>query len=1036
MPAASSSSGTQSSDDGEQLQPEWKAESRRAAINKYKEAISSLEAAGETHQQALALREVGSIYRSLDEFENSLAYYKQALLLFRKTDDRKNEGETLNDIGHIYLDLGNPQLAMQMCSQALEISRAVASLSGEAQALNNIGEVYYGFGDLQQSIQFFEKSQGICTELNDLQGQALALLNLGYSYSDLGQMQKAFELYNQSLSLWRNAGNRRWEGITLTAIGRLYSRIGESQEALNFFDSAMRLIKGIGDPIEEARILNGMAYIYDGLGEKEKALEHYNQALMLFRSVSYRAGETNTLFDIGTTYYLMGNFEKALEHYQEDLLISKEIYNEREELYALRGIGTVYDAWGKKSLALEYYNRARAFYHTEKDLRGEADTLNLIGRIYEGWQQKSKALEHYTRALALSRKAEDPSGQASTLYNIARLEGDRGNLAEARAHMEEAISVIESLRNKVDSQDLRTSYFASMRQHYESSIDLLMQLHAKRPTEGFNRAAFEANERGRARSMLETLAAARVGIRQKADPALLERERLLRKELEEKRARALANKANADVAAITREIDELSAQYRELSAQIRASSLNSVVSIQPQPLSLEQVQQRVVDDDTLLLEYSLGDKRSYLWAVTKTSIASYEIAGRAEIEALANSIRDALAAPQMNEGEAFEQYRTRLKESETRYWQDATTLSNMLLGPAAAHLTAKQLIIVPDGALQYIPFSALPSPDAHDAEPAPLMLNHEITSQPSASTLATLRDKTAERQPAARAVAIFADPVFEQNDPRLGAGSEPGSLIAQSQSGRTQAHRALRSAGVLGGGQEIPRLFASSDEADAIMDVTTARLSLKATGFQASKAIATSPELSQYQIIHFATHGILDSENSEMSGLVLSLFDGQGQPQDGFLGLNDIYNLDLPAELVVLSACNTGLGKSVKGEGLVGLTRGFIYAGAARVMATLWKVDDDATAELMKHFYQKMLREKKSPATALREAQAALWQQKRWRAPYYWAAFVLQGEYKQEALKETSHTSATRWAIPAVALLALVFIFYTMKKLRQSKSAK
>jgi CHAT domain-containing protein len=191
-----------------------------------------------------------------------------------------------------------------------------------------------------------------------------------------------------------------------------------------------------------------------------------------------------------------------------------------------------------------------------------------------------------------------------------------------------------------------------------------------------------------------------------------------------------------------------------------------------------------------------------------------------------------------------------------------------------------------------------------------------------------------------------------------------------------------------------PRLVFSRQEAASILSVTAVGEGMEALDFQASRATAMSPQLAHYRIIHFATHGLLDSEHPELSGLVLSLVSEEGQPENGFLELQDIYNLNLPAELVVLSACETGLGKEVKGEGLIGLTRGFMYAGSPRVVASLWKVDDVATAELMQRFYHGMLKENLRPAAALRQAQMEMWKQKRWALPYYWAAFTIQGEWK------------------------------------------
>ena len=235
-----------------------------------------------------------------------------------------------------------------------------------------------------------------------------------------------------------------------------------------------------------------------------------------------------------------------------------------------------------------------------------------------------------------------------------------------------------------------------------------------------------------------------------------------------------------------------------------------------------------------------------------------------------------------------------------------------------------------------------------------------------------------------------------------------------------------------GEGTNIPPLPASREEADAIMSVAPWRSGLKAVGFDASRATITGTDLGQYRVVHFATHGFVDYEHPELSGLVLSLVDQQGRSQEGFLRMHDIYNLKLPVDLVVLSACNTALGKDVKGEGLIGLTRGFMYAGAGGVAASLWKVDDEATAELMKHFYEGMFKRGLTPAAALREAQIAMWSQKRWHSPYYWAAFVLQGQYNQ---KEMLNPRLHAWQIAALAAListlpAIVFLFLRRRRRR------
>ncbi|HEY6401076.1 MAG TPA: CHAT domain-containing protein, partial [Blastocatellia bacterium] len=447
-----------------------------------------------------------------------------------------------------------------------------------------------------------------------------------------------------------------------------------------------------------------------------------------------------------------------------------------------------------------------------------------------------------------------------------------------------------------------------------------------------------------------------------------------------------------------------------LRAQIRARDPRYAALTQPQPLSLTEIQRHVLDPDTLLLEYSLGDNASYLFVVSQTSITSHRLPKRAEIEEAARRVRELLTAPQPRPGDTEAKYQARIKEARESYWPQAAELSRMLLGPVASQLGRKRLAIVADGALQYIPFAALPAPSPGNdegrdsgAEPQPLFVEHEIVSLPSASTLATLRRETAGRKPAEKTLAVLADPVFTDDDTRVRRNVSKGAAKGKNRSadsdkadiGFLQMSRSGLETGLIRDEAAFGRLLGTRREATVISALVPEQERKRALDFEASRTTALSPELGQYRIVHFATHGMLNSVHPGLSGIVLSLVDKEGKSQDGFFRLQDIYNLKLPAELVVLSACQTGLGKDIKGEGLIGLTRGFMYAGAPRIVASLWKVDDRATSELMKRFYQGMLGpERLRPADALRQAQLSLWKEKQWRAPYYWAAFVLQGEWK------------------------------------------
>jgi CHAT domain-containing protein len=487
------------------------------------------------------------------------------------------------------------------------------------------------------------------------------------------------------------------------------------------------------------------------------------------------------------------------------------------------------------------------------------------------------------------------------------------------------------------------------------------------------------------------LTESRADIRQGVDASLLEKERTLEQQLSaksERLTRLLVRKHTEEQERTARrEVEALLGEYHEVEAQLRAKSPRYAALTQPRPLATEEIQKEVLDEDTVLLEYVLGKERSYLWAVTTTSIKSFELPRQADVEGAAQRVYELLLA-----------------KADELYPEALLNLSKMVLKPAAEQLRKKRLIIVSEGALQYIPFGALPDPapgqewSSLKSTSIPLIRNHEIICLPSVSTLAVLRREFSERKAASKSLAVLADPVFEKHDERVkpatrGQGTE-GQGGSDSEIQKTALPRDLeRSSGDLGL-NGFDRLVQSRREAELITALAPGGKLLNALDFDASRATATNSELGEYQIVHFATHSLLNNQHPELSGIVLSLVDRQGGLQDGFLRLYEIYNLKLGADLLVLSACQTALGKDIKGEGLIGLTRGFMYAGVPRVVASLWKVSDKATSELMKRFYQKMFKEGMRPAAALREAQISMLKDKQWRPAYYWAGFVLQGEWK------------------------------------------
>jgi CHAT domain-containing protein/tetratricopeptide (TPR) repeat protein len=840
--------------------------------------------------------------------------------------------------------------------------RGIGDRWGEANALTTLGAVYYGLNEYQKTIEAFTPALALWKEVPDgLRGQAVAIGYISSCHAMFGDWQKVIESLTPALSIYQALGDRREEARTLNNIGSYYWRFGDREKALEYFELALPILRERGEQQLVTLTIGNIGNAHWENGERQRAVEAYNQALALSRSIRYPRGEAIALERLGFARYMMGENQAALDSLEKALILNRDLGDRRERAILLRHLGDVY---------------------TEL-----AET--------------SKALESLNESLAIVRLIGDRDGEARGLYSIARAHRNLNQLSQARADIESAIRIVESLRTRISDQHLRSFYSHWVTNYYELYIEILMRQRGEGSSSDIDSLAIEASERYRARSLLELLTESGIGIRLGVDAELLKRERTLQELLNrkaEQQIRLLHGKHTPEqAAAVAKEITSFTTRLQEVNTQIRVANPRYAALTQPEPLSLKQVQEQVLDADTLLLEYALGSKRSYMWAVTKTSIDGYELPGRAEIEATARRFCDLIKG----------------KKNAEELAASGARLSHLLLAPVAKHLGTKRLAIVADGALQYVPFAALPAPQGIEIkgqgpvnnsnrvpnpEARPLILDHEIVNLPSASALAVLRRETNSRALAPKLIAVVADPVFDANDVRVRRGaldagdSDKGTGTEAKNSGLL---RSVEEIGLAKGSWPLPRLLGTRREARSILSLVPPQRSRQALDFEANRETVTSGDLDQYQIVHFATHGLINNRHPELSGLVLSLVDKHGRTQDGFLRLNEVYNLRLPAELVALSACQTGLGKEIRGEGFVGLTRGFMYAGAKRLMVSLWQVDDAATSELVGRFYRGLLGEKKlSPAAALRAAQIEMWRQKEWRSPYHWASFVFIGEWK------------------------------------------
>lgn len=965
------------------LTAEWSSLSTREALKKYEKARQIYAARGDQPNQALVLLEMGKAQESSGNPTAALANYESALSISRVAQDRHAEATALTRLGFCYINHSEFDKAFEYGRQARELSLSLADRRSEAEALLLLGVSYYNRRQLTEAKDHLRQSSEIFKAIGEKSAQAQVLEAFGHISHDLGNPKEALQQFSDALELAKQTNDLLVRGRLLNALAITYSILGEKQEAVEHYRDALAILEKMGNKRQVAIALNGLGYIYFSVAQNERALNYYSRALDLFRSVGDREGESIALARMGKISEGLWDKKKAALYYEQLATVAREVKDPILESYVLNWLGDVY-SFSDKRRAMTLYERALELSRLHNNPRIEAFTLNRLGYNHAWLGEKEVAKKFYDAALERTQTIGDREGESLTLYNLAALERDQNQFAAARSLIERSLKTVESLTLDVGARELRASYFATVHQQYEFYIDVLMHLHEQNPNSNFVSMALEASERSRARSLLEMLGESGADIRQGVEPQLLAQEQEAKAKLRtaiQKRLMAFNRQhSKQEVDDLQNEIVALTTEYEQIAAEIRQRSPQYAALTQPTSLARQQIQ-ALLDEDTVLIEYALGDRRSFAWTISRNTIDDFQLPERAAIEKLVRVVYEGLTKDPRS-GAKPEGYGAALE-----------SLSRILLQPLAKHRSKNRVVIVADGALQYIPFSVL----AVESETGErLIAQHEIVNLPSASALAVQRNALKGRKPAPHSLAIVADPVFEQNDSRLAElrahRSAPGGRETRP-SDLSQFNRALRDVEIGDGLRSLRRLYSSGLEADALLNLIHGDDAMRALGFDANRNTVINDKLANYRMVHFATHGVVDNQVPELSGIVLSMFDRQGKRQDGFLQLYEIYNLKLGADLVVLSACQTALGKDIRGEGIVSLTRGFMHAGAPRVVASLWNVDDSATAELMSRFYRQMIVNGLRPAAALRAAQLDLAKERRYQSPYFWAAFVLQGEW-------------------------------------------
>lgn len=900
--------------------------------------------------------------RSGDTREVAVAQFLEALALYEALGDRNGVAQTLGGLGFVHWYLDRAQY-LTYNEQALTARRAADDQELIGNSLSDLGLAHrFVTGDLEQALAYYREAEDVRLAIGDSTALPSMYASMGRVYEQLGRYDDALTTYRRLAEVGEALALPVRQGTGLRDAGVVLTEYqGRHSEALPYFQRALAVHEAAGDEARVSDLLNWLGITHRRLGDYESALGYYQQVIR-------RAQEADDAQRLGlgynnltVVYQYAGRHERAVQTASRAVEQFEALGDDPFRLRALLNLAS-------SQFDLQTYEDAEATLAEalplSRSLRqpgDEARALVLLGNVLTYLDRYEEALKRYGEAKALTEQFRIPEREWIVFAGYAENYERQGRVDEAITYYERAFDTLERMRGTLETEEDKANFLAQQRYVYEAVVHLLSTQHEATPDVGYDAQAFRFAERAKARAFLDLLAEAIADVRAGIDPALLEEQQrlvtalaLTRQALRDLGAQPGA--AAAEVQAIRDSVAALEESYQALERAIRTANPRYSDLQYPQPSTLAEVQASLLDDDTVLLEYALGDSSSTLWIITPTSRSLHLLPPRDVLEEEVDQLRFTLTSAGQTDPQFFAAAALRLYEH--------------LLAPADAHVRAgKHLIVVPDGALHYVPFEALltdaASEDAAFGDLAYVVRRSAVSYGPSASVLHQLQRQRADRAAPTQELLALGDPIFA------------AELAAQA-AGTRQA-----------GPSDLARLPYTGDEVRSIAGLFPAGgVDVLLRDEATEDRFRQLSRSGRYRYVHLATHGLINERRPDFSGIALT----PGQTDtDGLLQVAEIFNLSLDADLVVLSACETGLGQMVRGEGLVGLTRAFIYAGTPSVVVSLWSVADRSTAQLMEQFYRS-LTGNQPKAEALRTAKLALLADDALAHPFNWAPFVIIGD--------------------------------------------
>ena len=943
------------------------------ALKMYDKALLFYEKSNYSHLQGLLYLLKGDIYLIFGlksgDFSKALKMYEKALICYEKTNKLiglNGQGGAYMRRGDIFANTGEYNRSLEMYDKALYCFEMNKSALDQANVYIEKGEIYLRIEDYAKALEFCDRALLLYENVKTPLGQGNVFLIKGDIYLNTGNISKSREMYGKALIFLEKGEDIIDQGYVYQGKGNICLFTGENAMALVMYDKALTFFKKAEDSLGQSNVYISKGNFYSRIGCNQKALELYDKALVFFKKAGAPLGQGNALIKKGLLYSMLGNHSKGLNMLNNALTFYKKTKNSigQGNVYLSKAEIFSKNNYKERQDGLKLYNNALKFFEKAKELFGQGEVYRNKGDIYLLNGNHKTALEMYNKALLFYKRIEDIESESYALIGKAQVLSKLGRRDEAVALFEEAISKLEKVRTQTAFSEMKGTFMEKVYEQYEETV--LFMLENK-----FYDKAYKYAEMMRARVFLDRMGEGLVPLEKGLKPDLMEKRDNLVARLSAltKQMQETAGKDGKKLEELKRQYRKVESEFEDLLITIRLENPEYAAVKYPQPITVKDVQANVLRPGETLVSYFVSPEKLYVFIVSKDHFKVVPIKiNEKEVSGLIKLYNDTLTGDNPN-----------------TFIRHCATLYEKLFKPVEEYVKEGQdIIIVPDGELAKIPFETLATGRDEKNRPTYLLEKYRLRYVQSASLLSLLRKHYRRDSPTQNFIG-FGDPVYDYKNFKEGKAErgKPGSARDDEISGlfRDQYDREKGDWG---------RLLASGEEVRTIADLFKKKnyRSISNLRKEATEERAKAADLKDFDYLHFSCHGVL---GDMFQGLVLSQIPGASE--DGYFTLNEVMNCDYHAKLVVLSACRTGSGKLERGEGVTGLTRAFMYAGSPAVVASLWKVKDEATKELMIKFYENMIEKGMTKPEALRRAKLAMIERGGdYASPYYWSAFVLYGE--------------------------------------------